>query len=155
MEVKELKKISRTELLEMLLQQVVGEGSAQELIRGEFDINEALQVREALFSQAEARVEDIVGGADGRSTVTGTIDLTACFASALPGRPVVCSQHSLPFEKAVTLSGEMGEMPAAVATPYCCLEMPYLRTKMSMVCDHFITTSAPSRYWISNPASIR
>ena len=100
----------------MLLQQVVGEGGARELVRGEFDVNEALQAREALFSQAEARVEDIIGGADGRATVTGTIDLTACFASALPGRPVVCSQHSFPFEKAVTLSGEMGEMLAAVAT---------------------------------------
>lgn len=97
------------------VQRIVGDGSAQGLVRGEFEISEALSATEALFAQAEARVEDIVGGADGRATVTGTIDLAACFASSLNGRPVVCSNHSLPFEETVTLSGEMGDMLSAVA----------------------------------------
>lgn len=101
---------------EIRTQQVVGEGSAQELIRGEFEVSGALQATDALLSKAEARVEDIIGGADGRATVTGTIDLAVCYASATPGRPVVCSQHSFPFEQSVTLGGEMGDMLSATAT---------------------------------------
>lgn len=100
---------------EMRVQQIVGDGSAQGLVRGEFEISEVLSATEALLSHAEARVEDIVGGADGKATVTGTIDLAACFASSLNGRPVVCSQHSLPFEQTVTLGGEMGDMLSATA----------------------------------------
>lgn len=100
---------------EIRAQQIVGDGSAQGLVRGEFEISGVLSASEALLSHAEARVEDIIGGADGRATVTGTIDLSACFASTLSGRPVVCSQHSLPFEQAVTLSGEMGDMLSATA----------------------------------------
>lgn len=100
---------------EIRVQQIVGDGSTQGLIRGEFEISDVLDVTEALLSHAEARVEDIIGGADGRATVTGTIDLSACFASALGGRPVVCSQHSMPFEQTVTLSGEMGDMLSATA----------------------------------------
>ncbi len=100
---------------EIRVQRIVGEGDAQGLARGEFEISEALNITEALFAQAEARVEDIIGGADGRATVTGTIDLAACFASSLSGRPVVCSNHSLPFEETVTLSGEMGDMLSATA----------------------------------------
>lgn len=106
-----------TEVLQtgVQVQQIVGDGSAQGLARGEFEISDALSVTEALFAQAEARVEDIVGGADGRATVTGTIDLAACFASSLNGRPVVCSNHSLPFEETVALGGEMGDMLSATA----------------------------------------
>ena len=100
---------------EIHVQQIVGDGSTQGMIRGEFEISEVLQATEALLAHAEARVEDIVGGADGRATVTGTIDLTACFASLLSGRPVVCSQHSLPFEQTVALGGEMGDMLSATA----------------------------------------
>lgn len=100
---------------EMRVQQIVGDGSAQGLVRGEFEISEVLSTTEALLSHAEARVEDIIGGADGKATVTGTIDLAACFASSLNGRPVVCSQHSLPFEQTVTLGGEMGDMLSATA----------------------------------------
>lgn len=100
---------------EFSVRQIVGSGAAQGLVRGEVEVSEALNAAEALVAQAEARVEDILGGADGRATVTGTIDLTACYASSLPGRPVVYSQHSLPFEQQVTLSGEMGDMLSASA----------------------------------------
>ena len=100
---------------EICTQIVVGSGAEQGLIREEVEISDVLGAQEALLSQAEARVEDIIGGADGRATVTGSIDLTACFASSLPGRPVVYSQHSLPFEQTVTLGGEMGDMLSASA----------------------------------------
>ncbi len=100
---------------EVTSQSTVGGGEAQGMIRGEFELAETLQAEEALFASAEARVEDIIGGADGRATVTGTIDLTACHAARMPGRPLVCTQHSLPFEQTVTLSGEMGDLMSASA----------------------------------------
>ena len=84
------------------LQQCVGGGESSGLIRGE-------------LAGADARVEDIIGGADGRATVTGTIDLTVCHASRMPGRPLVYTQHSMPFEQTVTLSGEMGDALSASA----------------------------------------
>lgn len=97
------------------LQQCVGGGESSGLVRGEFELAPALQAEEALLAGADARVEDIIGGADGRATVTGTIDLTVCHASRMPGRPLVYTQHSMPFEQTVTLSGEMGDALSASA----------------------------------------
>ena len=95
------------------LQHAVGGGEAQGLIKGEFENSSALQAEEALLGSGEARVEDILGGADGHATVTGTVDLTVCHASRMPGHPLVCTQHSLPFEQQVSLNGEAGEMLSA------------------------------------------
>ncbi len=95
------------------LQRAVGNGDAQGLIKGEFEISPALQAEEALLGSGEARVEDILGGADGLATVTGTVDLTVCHASHMPGHPLVCTQHSLPFEQQVNLAGEAGELLSA------------------------------------------
>ncbi|MBR5231200.1 MAG: DUF3794 domain-containing protein [Clostridia bacterium] len=97
------------------IRRVVGEGIAQGLIRGEFEISEALNASEVLFAGAQVRVEDIVGGADGRAAVTGNIDLSVCFSSTIPGRPVVVSTHAMPFEQTVTLSGEIGDLMSAAA----------------------------------------
>lgn len=95
------------------VQHTVGEGEAQGLIKGEFDLSQALQADEALMGCGEARVEDILGGANGRATVTGTIDLTVYHASRMPGHPLVSTQHSLPFEQQVPFSGEPGEVLSA------------------------------------------
>ena len=95
------------------MQTVVGGGDAQGLVKGEFEVSSALQAEEALLGSGEARVEDILGGADGRATVTGTVDLTVCHASRMPGHPLVVTQHSLPFEQQVTLNGEAGDMLSA------------------------------------------
>ena len=100
---------------EITVQRTVGGGSAQGLIRGEFEVSEVLSAQEALLADAHARVEDIIGGADGRATVTGVIDVSACFSSGLNGRPLAYAQYSLPFEQSVTLSGEMGDMLSATA----------------------------------------
>ena len=99
----------------LILQRTVGGGEAQGLVKGEFEVSEALQAEDALIGNGEARVEDILGGADGHATVTGTIDLTVCHTSRMPGHPLVYTQHSLPFEQQVTLSGEMGQMLSASA----------------------------------------
>lgn len=100
---------------EVRLQRIVGEGSANGLIRAEVDVSDVLEAQEALLAVAQARVEDIVGGADGKAAVTGVISLTAYYASSLAGKPVVFSQHSFPFEQIVVLSGETGDLLSACA----------------------------------------
>ena len=97
----------------LTVQHTVGRGSARGLVKGEFEMAQALQADEALLGSGEARVEDILGGADGRATVAGVIDLTVCHASRMPGHPLVYTQHTLPFEQPVTLSGEAGEILSA------------------------------------------
>jgi len=98
---------------EIAAQRIVGGGSEHGMIRGEFEVSEVLAATEALWADAEARVEDLIGGADGRVNVMGTMDMTVCFASAIAGRPLVYAQYSLPFEQSVTLSGETGDMLSA------------------------------------------
>lgn len=95
------------------VQHTLGEGRTQGLIKGEFEISPALQADEALMGSGEARVEDILGGADGRATVVGTVDLTVYHASHMPGHPLVFTQHSLPFEQQVSFAGEAGELLSA------------------------------------------
>jgi len=97
----------------LTVQHTVGGGEAQGLVKGEFEIAAALMAEEALMGSGEARVEDILGGEDGCATVTGTVDLSVCHASCMPGRPLVYTQHSLPFEQQVTLDGEAGDMLSA------------------------------------------
>lgn len=121
-ETQEIQVISRVEEADaqvlcedVAVQRIVGEGRAQGLIREEFEVSDVLKANEALLAHAEARVEDIAGGADGKATVTGVISLTGYYSSSMDGKPVVYSQHSFPFEQAVTLSGEMGDMMSVSA----------------------------------------
>ncbi len=95
------------------LQRAVGEGQAQNLLKEEFELSSALQIKETLYATAQAQVEDILGGADGRATVTGTLSLEAYHASALPGRPLLRTRHTMPFEQSVGLSGALGDALAA------------------------------------------
>ena len=91
------------------VQRTVGEGEARGLFREEFELSDVLGIRDTLFATGQAQVEDILGGADGRATVTGTVTIDACHASNLPGRPLVYTRHTMPFEQAVTLSGAAGD----------------------------------------------
>jgi len=68
-----------------------------------------LQIKETLYATAQAQVEDILGGSDGRATVTGTIALEAYHTADMPGRPLVYTRHSMPFEQVVNLSGALGD----------------------------------------------
>lgn len=95
------------------LENTVGEGQGQTLLREEFDLSDVLQITDTLYASAQARVEDILGGADGRATVTGTIFLEAWHASDMPGRPLVNTRHTMPFEHVVALSGALGDALAA------------------------------------------
>ena len=97
------------------LQRTVGEGETQNLLREEFELSDVLKIKDTLFATAEAQVEDILGGEDGRATVTGKITIDACHTSAMPGRPLVYTRHTMPFEQQVALSGALGTALAARA----------------------------------------
>ena len=95
------------------MQRTVGEGEGQTLLREEFELSDGLQIKNTLYATAYAQVEDIMGGADGRATVTGTIEIEACHTSSLPGRPLVYTRHTMPYEQTVGLSGALGDALAA------------------------------------------
>lgn len=98
------------------MQRAVGEGEGQTLLREEFDLSDVLQIKDSLYATAQAQVEDILGGADGRATVTGTIAIEAYHTSDMPGRPLVYTRHTMPFEQVVGLSGALGDALAARST---------------------------------------
>lgn len=95
------------------IQRAVGEGAAQTLLREEFELSDVLQVKGTLYATGSAQVEDIMGGADGRATVTGTIQIEAYHTSDMPGRPLIYTRHSMPYEQQVNLSGALGDALAA------------------------------------------
>ena len=108
-ETPEIQKISQT----IAMQCTVGEGEAQNLFREEFELSDVLKITDTLFASAEAQVEDILGGADGKATVTGTVTIDAYHTADLPGRPLVYTRHTMPYEQQVTLSGALGTALAA------------------------------------------
>ena len=95
------------------LQRAVGEGEGQMLLREEFDLSDVLQVKETLYASAHAQAEDIFGGADGRATVTGHVEIEAYHTSLMPGRPLIFTRHNVPFEQTVNLTGALGTQMAA------------------------------------------
>ena len=105
----EIQKISQT----IAMQRTVGEGEAQNLFREEFELSDVLKITDTLFASAEAQVEDIMGGADGKAVVTGTVTIDAYHTADLPGRPLVYTRHTMPYEQQVTLSGALGTALAA------------------------------------------
>lgn len=108
-EAPEIQKSSQT----IAMQRTVGEGEAQNLFREEFELSDVLKITDTLFASAEAQVEDILGGADGKAVVTGTVAIDAYHTSGLPGRSLVYTRHTMPYEQQVTLSGALGTALAA------------------------------------------
>ena len=98
------------------IQRTVGEGEGQTLLRDEFELSDVLQIKNTLYASAHAQVEDILGGADGKATVTGTITVEAYHTSDMPGRPLVYTRHQMPYEQTVALSGALGDALAACST---------------------------------------
>ena len=91
------------------MQRAVGEGESTALLKEEFELSDVLQIKDTLYATAYAQVEDILGGADGRATVTGVIQIEAYHTADMPGRPMVYTRHSMPFEQMVNLSGALGD----------------------------------------------
>lgn len=104
------------EMQVLSLQRAVGEGEGQMLMKEEVELADLLQVKETLYATAQAQVEDIFGGADGRATVTGNVLLEAYHTAQMPGRPLIYTRHSLPFEQTVNLSGALGSHLSAHTT---------------------------------------
>ena len=86
----------------------VATGQEETLLREEFALPEDLTIRETLYATARPQVQEITGGL-GRCGVTGRVDIEAVHASDLPGKPVVITRHTLPFDHVVELSSQEGE----------------------------------------------
>ncbi len=91
------------------LKRTVAQGQAEALLREEFDLPEGLQITQTLYGTAMPRVTEITGGL-GRAGVSGTVALEVYHASETPGKPLCVTRHSLPFDQAVELAGEDGEL---------------------------------------------
>ncbi|MBQ2952129.1 MAG: DUF3794 domain-containing protein [Clostridia bacterium] len=86
----------------------VATGTGDVLLREELPLPQELQIRQTLFATAFPQVEDVSGGV-GRVGISGHVLLEAVHASALPGRPVVVTRHSIPFTQSVEIAGGEGE----------------------------------------------
>lgn len=93
---------------ESTIQRTVATGGSEVLLREEFDLPAALQVKETLFATAAATVGEITGGL-GREGISGQVNLEAVHASALPGQPLVTTRHEMPFRQVFDLLGENGD----------------------------------------------
>ncbi|MGN1021807.1 MAG: DUF3794 domain-containing protein, partial [Aristaeellaceae bacterium] len=105
--------ITGVEGLEMSTRQItvkrtVAEGAGETLLREEFALPEGLKIRDTLYGTATAQVHDVTGGL-GRIGMTGQVNLEVVHASALPGKPIAVTRHTMPFDYAVELTGEDGE----------------------------------------------
>ena len=100
---------------ELAYRRTVAAGGGNALLREEFDLPEGLDVRETLFATAHVLKIDVTGG-QGHAGVSGSVQLDVCHASGLPGKPLVRTQHVIPFDHAVDLSGEAAESLSAHVT---------------------------------------
>lgn len=96
----------RTARLSLL--RTVGRGSGEVLLREEFDLPADLHIEDTLGAQATAVFFDTAGG-QGRVGLSGEVTIEAVHASALPGKPLVTTRHTLPVSQSVEMRGEDGE----------------------------------------------
>lgn len=99
---------------EIDVRRTVASGSADTLLREEFDLPTTLGIRDTLYATAETQVQEVSGGA-GRAEVSGTVQLDVYHASDMQGMPVVVTHHTLPFEQTVELQGGEGDLLEATA----------------------------------------
>lgn len=97
---------------EITVRRTMATGSTEALLREEFELPGALEIRETLCATAQAQVQEVTGGA-GSAGVSGQVQLEVRHLSNVPGVPVVVTHHSLPFDERVELSGEEGELLSA------------------------------------------
>lgn len=99
---------------EVQVKRTVATGEDERLLREEFALPEGLKIRETLYATARPQVQEITGGL-GRCGLTGTVELEAVHAADLPGKPVVITRHSIPFDHVVELSSQEGDSLQGVA----------------------------------------
>lgn len=98
-----------TRAREITVKRTAASGESETLLREEFALPQGLAIRETLYATAYPQITEVNGGM-GKAGVRGHVQLEAVHASDLPGKPVVVTRHTLPFEQAVELKGEDGEM---------------------------------------------
>ncbi len=91
------------------LRRRTGTGSMDALLREEFDLPADLMIRDTLGATATAAFFDTAGG-QGRIGLSGEVTLEAIHASALPGKPLVTTRHTIPVSQSVEISGEGGDL---------------------------------------------
>lgn len=87
----------------------VGRGDGEVLLREEFPLPADLAVQDTLCAFAAAEFHDTAGG-QGRVGLAGEVTIEAVHASAVPGKPLVMTRHTVPVSQSVELRGESGEM---------------------------------------------
>ena len=92
----------------------VASGEDETLLREEFPLPADLAIRETLYATANAQVQEITGGL-GRCGLTGKVELEAVHACDLPGKPVVITRHTIPFDHVVEMNSTAGETMQGMA----------------------------------------
>ena len=93
---------------EASVKRTVASGETEVLLREEFALPEGLQIRETLYGTAQPQTVEITGGM-GKAGMTGQLMLEVAHASDMPGKPVVLTRHTIPFEQTVEMNGEDGD----------------------------------------------
>lgn len=93
---------------QMNIKRTVARGEGESFLREEFALPKGMEIRETLYATAYAALESTAGGL-GRAGLAGKVQLEVCHTSAMPGKPVVITRHTLPFEQGVDLAGEDGD----------------------------------------------
>lgn len=97
----------RTEQIK--LRRTVAKGSADVLLREEFSLPADLAIQDTLGARAAASFFDTAGG-QGRIGLSGEVTIEATHASAMPGKPLVVTRHTVPVSQSVEINGDAGEM---------------------------------------------
>ena len=97
----------RRQRLEIRRRMAKGAGDA--LLREEFTLPAELEIQDTLSARASVRMDGATGG-EGRIGLSGEMTLEAIHASALPGKPIVITRHTVPVAEAVEVQGEGGDL---------------------------------------------
>ncbi len=100
---------AQTQTTRMTMRRTVGKGSADVLLREEFDLPADLAIHDTLCAFASASFGDTAGG-QGRIGLSGEVTIEAVHASDLPGKPLVTTRHTAPVSQSVEITGETGEL---------------------------------------------
>lgn len=93
---------------EVTVKRTVASGEGETLLREEFALPQGMVIRETLYATAYPQIMEVTGGL-GKAGINGHVALEVVHASDMPGKPVVITRHTIPFEQAVDLNGEDGE----------------------------------------------
>lgn len=91
------------------LRRTVGRGSTDVLLREEFALPAEMQIQDTLGATASVRMTDTAGG-QGRIGLSGEVVIEAVHASAVPGKPLMVTRHTVPVSQSVEIRGENGDI---------------------------------------------